>query len=76
LLLIACLLSSSSHGLGGGDVGAVRPELAREAAAPPPELALVGEAGDPHGTHAKVVCAVCGEKLDARQVDVELADRA
>jgi hypothetical protein len=29
-----------------------------------------------HGTHAKVVCAVCGEELDAREVDVELADCA
>jgi DNA-binding HxlR family transcriptional regulator len=26
-------------------------------------------------THAKVVCASCGEELDAREVDVELADR-
>jgi DNA-binding HxlR family transcriptional regulator len=26
-------------------------------------------------THAKVVCAECGEELDARDVEVEIADR-
>jgi DNA-binding HxlR family transcriptional regulator len=28
-----------------------------------------------HRTHAKVVCAACGEELDPREVDVDLADR-
>lgn len=28
-----------------------------------------------HLTHAKVVCAVCGDELDPREVEVELSDR-
>jgi hypothetical protein len=46
---------------------------------PPRAIRGAGAAPDSpvlrHETHAKVVCAVCGEDLDPRELEVELADR-